>query len=35
MQPLGIFVLMMFLALLAIAIIVPQIQKHRKSSDSS
>ena len=35
MEPIGIFVMMLFLALVAIAIIVPQIQKHRKSPDNS
>jgi len=35
MQPIGIFVIMMFLALLAIAIIVPQIQKQRKTPENS
>ena len=35
MQPLGIVVMMIFLALVAIAIIVPQIQKRRKSPENS
>lgn len=35
MQPIGVLVILIFLLLLAIAIIVPQIQKRREASKES
>jgi hypothetical protein len=35
MQPIGVFVMLIFLALVVIAIVVPQIQKHRKEPENS